>query len=438
MRRALLLADVAVAVGCLAAPAPVSPAGTGGTDALPFPDPMADHRDHADATLHANSYQFALTDHQALAGSATHSSGAHALDKRGGWLFVASYGGEADAEGGFFVYNVSDAEHPKLVSRYRFAGAMGGDRSLEATDDANFVVIGTEPVDCVGHVNPFGPGLYLFDVHDKTNPLPVDYLPSTGVHSVTVHRINGADYVFGLMPDKNVIKIDTSGPAKAKLVPVGTVSIGHDSVVVDDPLLGGKPVLYASNGGGGFEISDVSKPESPQKLAAWNIPDRPKGKYYIHTGAVQFIHGRRIAVVTTEDWEDYPSVAYVVDATDFGYVETLVNWSAPGHHAAAGLEFSMHNPRFYGNDLVLAYYHGGVWSLDLNDPAHPKIVGQYMPKVSNGYKPNAGDRSVAAYPDICGSLKLYDVPDVFDVEPGDGVVYVADLHTGLYTLKPLW
>src|SRR5206468_4255591 len=130
----------------------------------------------------------------------------------------------------------------------------------------------------------------------------------------------------------------------------------------------GETLLYASNGGGGFEIWDVSHPATPQRIGAWNIPDRPKGKYYIHTGAVQTIAGHRIAVVTTEDWEDYPSQAYILDATRLDAIETMSSWSAPGGHAADKLRYSMHNPRFLGTTLVLAYYHGGVWALDLSTP----------------------------------------------------------------------
>jgi hypothetical protein len=400
---------------------------------------MGQTHDHSDVTLHTSAWHFELTDHHALAGSPTHSSGAHVLDKRGGWLFAAVYGGEADAEGGFFVFNVSDAAHPKEVGRYRFAGALGGDRSLEATDDANFVVLGTEPVDCAGHVNPFAPGLYLIDVRDKTNPTPVDHVPLTSVHTVTVHRIAGEDYVFAVTAGKNVFHINRAGP-RATLERIGELPIGHDAVVADDAALG-KPLLYASNGGGGFDVWDVSKPAAPQKVAAWNIPDRPKDKYYIHSGAVATIEGRRIAVVTTEDWKDYPSELYVLDATNLSYIETLSTWHAPGDHAADGLRYSMHNQRFLGSTLLLSYYHGGVWALDLSTQAHrerPVVVGQYTPDKSNGWKPQPTETHAVADTICPGVFHLADAPLVFDVEPGEGVVYAADMPTGLYTLKPTW
>ena len=448
-RSALLVLASLLAAGCLApegdGPPADPPAGQG---ILPFPDPMGQDHDHADASLHDNAWQMALLDHEPLGGSTVRSSNVHALDLKSGWLFAAVYGGEADNEGGFFILDAKDPGNPEVVGRFRFAGPMGGDRSMEATDDAEWVVLGTELVTCAGHVNPVAPGLYLVDVRDKASPRIAAYEPAGSVHSVTIHRIGGEDYVFGLMttPGKsatgvggeNVFRIDRSGAAP-RFVPVSSVPIGHDSLAMDDPLLG-KPLLYAANGAGGFTITDVSDPAHPTQLAEWNIPDRPDGKYYIHTGAVSVVDGRRIAVVTTEDWEDYPSMMWVLDATDFGFIETVGNWTAPGNHPAENAKYSMHNPRFHGSTLVLTYYHGGVWAVDLSTPekrASPPVVGQYMPNVSNGWKPKA-TATYAATDRVCPHLTLDLAPLAFDVESGEGVLYVADLHTGLYTLRPGW
>lgn len=446
MRAPLALTAIALllAAGCLAPGADQTDAASAdpaaqGAWALPFADPMhaPDGHDHRDLAAHVNAYGFELTDHHPLAGSPTHAAGAHALDLKGGYLFAAVYGGEADTEGGFFVFDASDPEHPKQVGRYRFAGPLGGDRSMEATEDAAYVVLGTESVDCAGHVNPFAPGLYLVDVRDKTNPLPISYFPARGIHSVTIHRIGGEDYVFTVSAGQNVYHIDKTLP-QARLVPIGELPIGHDSVIIDDEDLG-IPILYASNGGAGFEMWDVSDPANPEKLAAWNIPDRGD-KYYIHTGAAQTIDGRRIVVVTSEDWEDYPSALWVLDATDLEFIETLGTWENPGAHGADGLRFSMHNPRFLDDTLVLAHYHGGVWALDLSTRAaqeRPIVVGQYMPTESTGWQGGATKTTIVS-DRLCGAFNLGDTPLAFDVENGDGVVYVADMATGLYTLKPTW
>jgi hypothetical protein len=441
LRRSVSLVLIALlAAGCLASQSEPQPEAPVDPRALPFPDPMGQDHDHADPKLHAHAYQFTQTDFQPLAGGNGKSANVHALDVKAGYLFAAVYGNEADAEGGFFIFDVKDPEKPVQVGRFQFPGPLGGDRSMEATEDAEYVVLGTELVDCAGHVNPFAPGLYLVDVRDKANPKIAAYEPDDGVHSVAVHRIDGVDYVFTLASQaNNVFRIDKGGPV-ARLVRIADTTIGHDSLVMDDPLIG-KPLLYAANGAGGFTISDVSDPADPQQVAEWNIPNREDGKYYIHTGAVSIIDGRRIAVVTTEDWEDYPSALWVLDATDLGLIETVSSWSAPGNHPAENAKYSMHNPRFHGSTLVLSYYHGGVWALDLSTPekrANPPIVGQFMPAEDLGHRPAPPRTYAATDGHLCPHLTFDLVPLAFDVESGDGVVYVADLHTGLYTLRPEW
>ena len=435
---ALVLAVAFVAAGCIAPGATDPPTETAPAAVLPFPDPMGHDHDHSDPTIHAFSHGFEQAFHHPLAGSATHSAGVHALDAKGGYLFAAVYGGDADAEGGFFVFDIADPLAPVQVGRYQFPGQLGGDRSMEATEDANWVVLGTEAIDCAGHVNPVAPGLYLIDASDKGAMTPVHYLPMTMVHSVTIHRIDGVDYVFALTSgaiDQNVFRIVTS--PVPRLEPVSFVSIGHDSIVQDDALLG-KPLLYAANGDN-FVVTDVSDPANPAQLAEWTPPDRGEDgdMYYLHTVVAGMIGDRRIVVVTSEDWLDYPSAMWILDATDFGFLELLTQWQAPGDHAAQGLRYSMHNPRLQGDDLLLAYYHGGVWSLDLAQPESPRVQGLFMPGESTGYR--GAKPATSAYADsACGDFAFEDSPFTFDVETTADAVYVADLHTGLYALKPTW
>lgn len=430
--RAVVLAIALLATGCVAPPAADDPGAA--RSALPFADPMGHDHDHSDAAAHAQAFQFEQAWHHPLAGSAIHSAGAHALDAKGSYLFAAMYGGEADSEGGFFIFDIADPLAPVEVGRYRFAGPLAGDRSLEATEDAEWVVLGTEALDCAGHVNPFAPGLHLIDVRDKGTPKPAAYLPMTMVHSVTIHRIGGEDYVFTLASvQQNVFQI-VKGPVP-ELRPVGSIAIGHDSAVVDDPLLG-KPLLYAANADH-LAISDVSDPTGPQQVAEWSVPNAEDDKYYLHTAVASITNGRRIVVVTSEDWEDHPSALWVLDATDFAFIDTLATWSAPGEHAADGLRYSMHNPRVLGDDVALSYYHGGVWSLDLSTPSTPRVQGMFMPAVDTGYTPEKPRTS--AYADRqCGEFAFADAPFAMDVEMVPGAVYAADLHTGLYALKPTW
>ena len=439
---AIALLVLLLAAGCVTPPTTETastPDGAGAAAwALPIPDPMGEDHDHSDPALHGVAWNFEQVAHHAVAGNAGHSAGAHALDAKNGFLFVAAYGGDADAEGGVFVFDVKDPAKPALVGRLRMAGSLGGDRSLEATEDAEFAVLGTEPLTSLGHLSPTPPGIWLIDARDKANPRVAGYANTGtfGAHSITIHRIGGKDYVFaGAANGQNVFEIVRS--PLPMLVAVGQRPIGHDAVVEDDPLLG-VPLLYAANGGAGFEVWDVSDPKSPQQVAAWNIPDRGD-RYYVHHSAVQFIEGRRIVVVESEDWEDYPSPLWILDATDFGDVQVLGNWSNPGGHAADALRYSLHNPVFLGDKLVVAHYHGGVWALDLSTAekrADPPVLGVFLPSEPGG-KPAAP----AGYPvmqRMGRSFAVTDAPMTMDVKVVGDLVYAADLHTGLYALKPTW
>ncbi len=433
MRRSVPAAALALAVvlaGCLAGGNVDPSSGAGAANAVPFLDPMGQDHDHSDPALHDFNLGFELLHHEPLGDEAT-SAGVHALDVKAGYLFAAVYGDTVGAHGGFFVFDLADPTAPKAVGRYRFAGAMGGDRSMEATADGNFVVLGTEAVDCAGHVNPFGPGLYLVDVTDKTAPRLAHYLPTMGVHSVAVHAIGGDDYVFSVTSPGGIFRIERT-PAP-RLVQVAEFGFGHDIIVQDDPVLD-KPVLYAADGGGPLNIYDVSDPARPQLLATWNIPDRGD-KFYVHTAAAEVRpDGRRIVVVTSEDWGDDPSPLWVLDATRFDVVETLATWQNPGAHAAEGLRYSLHNPRMRDGSLTVAHYHGGVWTLDLAAPEAPVVKGFYLPHEGGTLVAPARTSTVADR--LCGAFHLGDAPSTFDVELGEGVVYAADLHTGIYALRP--
>lgn len=442
MRAAAIALLVLLAAGCVnpsstqTASAPEAEGALGW--ALPFPDPMGQDHDHSDASLHGAAWNFEQVAQHPIAGSKGHSAGAHALDYKNGFLFVAAYGGDADAEGGVFIFDAKDPASPQLVGRLRLPGSLGGDRSLEATDDAEYAVLGTEPLTSLGHVSPTPAGIYLIDVKDKASPRIVGFANTGtfGAHSITIHRINGKDYVFvGAANGRNVFEIQRS--PLPMLVTIGERPIGHDAIVVDDPLLG-KPLLYAANGGAGFEAYDVSDPAKPLKVLAWNIPDR-EDRYYVHHSAVQFIEGRRIVVVESEDWEDYPSPLWVLDATDFEDVQVLGNWSNPGAHAAEDLRYSLHNPVFMGDKLVVAHYHGGVWALDLSTPekrANPPVVGVFLPSEPAGAP--AKPVGYAVMQRLGRSFAVTDVPMTMDVKVVGDYVYAADLHTGVYALKPTW
>lgn len=458
----------AVLAGCAATPqdsggaAPGGPTPSYGT--MPQ-DPLAegDGHDHSDPAQHKFLWHYDVTAHDALDGGAAGVSGLHALDLQGTTLFGSVYGSHiASADGGLAIWDIKDPKHPVLESRLRIPGAVGGDRNMEATDDANLVVIGIEPLTCAGHVNPFTGALQavLVDATDKANPVIVDAVtiagpgvgdtlsgapPSAhvrqGAHSITVAHIGDSDWAFVY---GQTFRIDRSGPVPA-LVRVGNVGVGHDLYIKRTP---SNATWGLSADEDSMRIIDLSDPVNPVELAKW-APDEPidtaNRQPYVHTADIAWVAGKTLVVVSSEDWTDRLSKYWVVDATDLADLKTVGHWANEGNHSALGMHFSEHNPSLGADGILsLAHYHGGVLQFDLRDPAqweHPPVIAYAT--YSDATVPVAADpqeNAVAVEACRIGEVDPTarpDAVDVYDVEAtAQGMLYAADRTGGLYVFAP--
>lgn len=451
----VLVVVVAAFAGCFRGPQEAPPVASSGPVTLPpdFVDPMILDHDHSDAALHDLSWRMKELYHHPLGGTNLKSSGAHVVDIQNGWLFVAAYGAAADVSGGVYIFDLRNPEEPQFHAHLPMLGNVGGDRSMEVTDDANWIVLGTESQDCAGHVNPFGPGLYLIDFRDKeAGPSIADYFPSQGYHSITVHRVEGADYVFTTAGTygQNIFRIDVAG-VKPRLVPVGAVPIQHDAAAYDDPVLG-IPLLYVANVAD-LTVYDISDANAPKLLGKWSLTREEFANHYVHAIAMDMVEGRRILTLESEDWRGNPSPLWVLDATDIGAIERIGNWTNPGQKAAnagvAGggvapvtsyngqLIFSTHNPRLENGLVYLSHYHGGLWVLNVSTYAQaeaPEMLGYFLPHNDNGGFVPRSSEGTYPKPNVRCGFELTQVPIVFDAEVQDGIAYIADMHTGLYVV----
>jgi len=445
-------------------------------DQVPFDQmPDAAGHNHGDPSQHHFLWRYNVTQHDAILGNAADASGLHAIDLQGGYLFGAVYGSHpAMVDGGVQIWDVhTDPAHPKELGRWVIPGDVGGDRSIGATPDGDFVVIGLEPVDCVGHVNPSGAATsaYLIDARNKMAPVVADVVTPGGsagspgqntqhisTHSVFVHRIQGVDYAF-IFGD--VYRIDRSETAGARLVYASSISTGHDIYVRDTPW--NRTWALSSNGPGGLQVWDVTDPTKPFEIGTWDREDHQKVGYYFHTADVAFVGNQTIIVQTSEDFvssaasgpgaetgDGIASPFWVVDGNPLRGLTSpppnatalteLGEWHNPFNHTAKNIRFSLHNPRFSDNGiLTIASYHAGFWQLDLRQPAywaHPALIasGSY----ADGTPPAAVDpveNTVATQ--LCGLGITVDTPEYFDVAVGpNGTLYFADVFGGLYTMTP--
>jgi len=442
--------------------------GTGGEPTGPqrptMPeDPMPEGagHDHTDPETHKFLWNYAFSARDPLLQNQASIAGVHALDLQDGYLFGAVYGSHsASVDGGLVIWDLTDPARPVETGRWTVPGAVGGDRSLEATQDADFAVLATESVDCLGHINPTAVSVYLIDTSDKSLPVVADVIstagpsagspdriaPSLGEHSVAVHRIAGQDYafIFG-----KIFEIARGEGAGAALVDTGArINTGHDIYVRDTPW--GDVWALSANGGGGLQVYDVTDPTAPREITAWDLPERQalasEGiRYYFHTADVAFFDDEILIVVSSEDWEDHTSPMWILDATSLdgsaeGDLTWIGTWENPGGHTALGTSFSLHNPRFsHDGVLSISSYHGGLWQMDFRDPsfrADPAEVAYAV--YAEGEQTAVQDpvhQTVESR--LCGLGLTLDAPTYMDVEVGeDGTLYLADVYMGLYTFTP--
>lgn len=418
--------------------------------------------DHADATQHEFLWNYEMTGRDSLLTTEVTSAGLHALDVQNGHLFGAVYGSNVvSVNGGLAIWSLEDPANPQLTGQWRIPGAVGGDRSIGATTDGNYVVLSTESLSCFGHVNPDPFRVYLIDTTDKSNPFPVDLISilgpslgdltasntgiSTGEHSVWVDQINGIDYAF---IQGQIFEIERS-EGGARLVDTGSsLTVGHDMYVKHTPW--NTTWALTANGGNAFNVYNITDVYNPVEIAFWDIPDRDTlaESYYLHTAEVAFFEDQVLFVVTSEDWQDHPSSMWMLDGSGITsqpagetlQMEIIGQWTNPESLPATNVRFSMHNPRMSDDGIMsLSMYHGGIWQFDFRHEdfrADPAEIGWAV--YAEGTVPQVEDIVFdTVESQLCGLGINIDAPTYMDVELGpDGILYAADVHMGLYAFSP--
>lgn len=472
----LALLMMAALAGCLSS----SPGGTGTTQGQSSPqhyprlappvDPMPEGagHDHTEPAQHKFLWNYAFSARDALQQNAANIAGLHAIDLQGGYLFGAVYGSHAlSVDGGLQIWDVhTDPAHPKAMGKWTIPGSVGGDRAVGATPDGNYAVIGLEPIDCLGHVNPFAAiNAYLIDTRNKALPVVADVITvggnsvgnPTGVgpnpfghHSVFVHRIKDVDYAF-LFGDIYRIDHNENGARFAK---VGSINTGHDIYVMDTPW--NTTWALSANGGSGLQVFDVTHPEAPAEIASWDLPNRKAiaangTSYYFHTSDAAFLpSGQILVLLSSEDWTPHVSPLWVLDGNPLRGItqkpnepiqlQMLGTWQNPGNHTAAGTSFSLHNPRFHdGGLLTISSYHAGFWQLDLRTP---EFWAKPAPIAFGAYTDGTPAKVLDPVEDTIENAQCHlgikmDTPTYMDLAVGpSGTLYMADVFMGLYTFVP--
>ena len=450
---------VALLAGC-AAPA-VDDAGAWPT-LLPGDvyEPVQDH-DHADPALHVAVHGFEkLGWHNGYADDGTWPDGGgvneiavHLTRDEAGTVTARTvFLARSAPQGGFAVLDATDPTAPRLLADFDAEGLA----DIDLSHDGRWVFASTQrSVPAPGAVaeapDRHTPrGVYVVDVSDPTAPRLESFhpLPVNGPHTATYAEIDGRPYVFlqtydntggptnGLvhvLPPTQRVWVTAFGPDAAgtmRLTPVGQYSIlspqdgtewfPHDaSFAVRD----GRAVLTVAYWDAGVRFVDVSDPARPVEFAAFTDfhPSNEVNMHDVKTFPV-LLDGKHVTVAGPElPSSNEDGQLTFIDTTDPEAPTWLGAWSLPGEHVVdQPYIFSPHVFEATETGRVyIGHYHGGVWGIDATDPADPRTEAWFMPDaVREGW--------------------TGPVPATWGVRwPGDGLLYVSDVPTGLYILRPL-
>ena len=188
----------------------------------------------------------------------------------------------------------------------------------------------------IGHMaNPFGTS--IVDVADPMNPKLLSHIEMPeGMHSHKVHAQG-------------------------------------DLMVRNHELIGpGKPDDFHT----GVGVYDVSDKTNPKLLSTWDTVGRGvhrfdfDGRYMYFSSTVEGYRGPIMVVLDLKDPERPVEVC---------------KWWVPGQWEAGGEEYPWndgpeprcHHPLRMGNRLYMSYWHHGVFILDIDDLANPKMVSSF-------------------------------------------------------------
>ena len=190
-------------------------------------------------------------------------------------------------------------------------------------------------------------------------------------------------YVSHMRPPYGTSIYDVEDPRRPRLLASLEVPIGWHShkVRVRDGLMIVNYEKFRSGAddfGGGLGIYDVSRPDRPRLISHWKTGTQGGG---VH----RYDFDGRYAYISPTAPGYIGNIVKILDLRDPAKPEEVGRWWIPGQHEAGGETYPWdnyvpprcHHPLRMGNRLYVSYWHHGMFILDIEDMARPRLVSQF-------------------------------------------------------------
>lgn len=358
---------------------------------------------------------------------------------------------------GIAIVDVSDPSRPTVVGEIGRPGTAiprMSARELRAVPELDLLIVLN--LACSAELHGCGGAgetetLRLFDIRDRRAPQIIATYPVTT--TVTGMRSPHEFYVWHDVTRTLVFLAAPPGPPSFEVIDVTNPRMPTRIASWDPrdaglmPRLGGDDILhsvdisedgtraYLSHQQSGLLVADISGlPEvSLMTPPAAAFPWDPPTSMGPHSAVP--MPGRDVLVVTEEI---YPmpfgtgcpwGILRTVDVSDPAAPTLLGEFGLPENDPSfcAGstdrVAFTAHNATVTRDLALVTWYAGGLVAVDLEDPARPRQLAQFLPEPLPSVE--VEDPGLGGHP-----VEMWSYPVI-----RDGLIYVVDVRNGLYVLR---
>ncbi|WP_173917901.1 LVIVD repeat-containing protein [Halobacillus sp. Marseille-Q1614] len=338
-----------------------------------------------------------------------------------GYAYVGTHTASG-GEGGVRIFDLKDPSHPVEIAKFAddIPGTWQEKVIVKSVNTPEFkgelAVVSVQQLD---RSNPASQGGFLlYDVSDPHNPEKLGFWEMDkrvpGTHELYLTIQDGKPFVLSANPyadyythgeEKDFALVDVSNPAEPKTIYefdpriLPEVSEDFNGYHWNSPDGKTRPVFnhsaMASNNGDtallsfwdlGTIILDISDPYDVKYQGRTDYAPKVQGAAHsaaLAQGGNVLIETREVYNPVKEGYEEsygYTRIFDIKDPTNPKELSTFKTDLVDNVEDGVTFANTVHDPKVQGNTLYLSHYAGGLFAVDITDPANPVQTGQYQPK----------------------------------------------------------